>query len=50
MKDELFATLSSMKNGKYPWVDKIPCEFYKVMWNTIGDDLGPYLNMFKGVH
>lgn len=36
-KDELFATLCSMKNGKSPGMDGLPCEFYKAMWDNVGD-------------
>ena len=31
MKEEFFATLSSMQNGKSPGIDGFPCEFYKEM-------------------
>jgi hypothetical protein len=27
-----------MKNGKYLGKDGLPCEFYKGMWDMIGDD------------
>jgi hypothetical protein len=37
-KDEHFAHFCSMKNGKSLGIDGFPCEFYKVMWDTIGDD------------
>lgn len=37
-KDELFAALCSMQNGKSPGMDGLPCEFYKAMWDTVGDD------------
>lgn len=37
-KEELFATLSFMWNGKSPRLDIFPCEFYKGMWETVGDD------------
>ena len=36
-KEELFAALSYMWNDKSPGVDDMPCEFYKIMWGTIGD-------------
>lgn len=31
MKDEIFVALSSMKNGKSPRVDGVPCELYKLI-------------------
>ena len=31
MKEELFAALCSMQNGKSPGIDGLPCEFYKAM-------------------
>ena len=31
MKEEFFAALSSMQNGKSPGIDGLPCEFYKAM-------------------
>ena len=37
-EEELFAALSSVNNGKSHGLDGIPCEFYKVIWDTIGDD------------
>lgn len=37
-KEELFAASSSMQNGKSRGMDGLPCEFYKVMWDTTGDD------------
>jgi hypothetical protein len=36
-KEEVFVALSSMKNGKSPGMDCLPCEFYKATWDTIGD-------------
>jgi hypothetical protein len=38
-KEKLFAMLSSVKNGKSPDIDGLPCEFFKVMWYLFGDDL-----------
>lgn len=37
-KDELYATLSSMQNGKSPGLYGLPCEFYKSLWDAIGED------------
>jgi len=37
-KDELFEALNSMQNGKSLGMDGLPCEFYKTMWDAIGDD------------
>ena len=28
----------SMKNGKSPRLDGIPCEFYNLVWECIGED------------
>jgi hypothetical protein len=38
MKDEFFVALSSMQNGKSSGIDGLPCEFYKEMWDIVGDD------------
>lgn len=38
LKEELFGTLTLMKNGKALGMDGLPCEFSKAMWNIIGDD------------
>jgi hypothetical protein len=38
-KDELFYSLTSMKNDKFPNVDCFPCGFFKEMWGIVGDDL-----------
>jgi hypothetical protein len=37
-KEELFATLNSMQNGKSPSFDKLPCEFCKAMWDIVEED------------
>lgn len=37
-KEELFKALNSMQNGKASGIDGLPCEFYKAMWDSIGDD------------
>jgi hypothetical protein len=39
MKDELFVAIYSMRNGKSLGIDGFPCEFYKTMWDMVGDDL-----------
>jgi hypothetical protein len=36
--DEIFVALCSVKNGKSPRIDGFPCEFYKAMWDIVGDD------------
>lgn len=38
-KDKLLATLNLMKNSKSLRTNDLPCEFFKSMWDTIGDDL-----------
>jgi len=37
-KEVLFDTHTSMQNGKPSSMDGLHCEFYKAMWDTIGDD------------
>lgn len=37
-RDELYATLLSMQNGKFLRLDGLLGEFYKSLWNSIGDD------------
>ena len=36
-KEELFDSLLSMQNGESPGINGLPCEFYKAMWDTVGD-------------
>jgi hypothetical protein len=33
-----FFALNSMKNDKSMCIDGLPCEFFKAMWDTIGDE------------
>jgi hypothetical protein len=37
-KEEFFVALSSMKNGMSSRLDGLLCEFYKAMWDMIGND------------
>jgi hypothetical protein len=39
LKEEPFAALNSIHNGKSPGLDGLPSKFYKVMWDIVGDDL-----------
>jgi hypothetical protein len=38
-REELYVALSSMHNSKSSVLDGLPCEFFKAMRDTIGDDL-----------
>ena len=35
---DFFNALTLMKNGKSSGIDGLPCEFYKTMWSTMGDE------------
>lgn len=43
-KEELYASLQSLKNGKAPGIDGLPVDFYKAYWDFLGDDLLEVLN------
>jgi hypothetical protein len=36
-KQEVFASLKKLPNGKAPGIDGLPVEFYKLFWPKIGD-------------
>lgn len=38
LREVLYAALTSMQNGKSPGMDGVPCELFKAMWYTIGDE------------
>ena len=38
LSEELHVALVSMQDGMSLGMDGLPCEFYKVMWDTFGDD------------
>ena len=38
IKEELFVALSSMLIGESSSINGLPCEFYKVIWDTVRDD------------
>lgn len=37
-REEIYATLTSMQNGKLLGMNGLPCKFYMAMWYTIGHD------------
>lgn len=38
-KEEVLKALKEMSNNKSPGLDGLPSEFYKIMWNELGNDL-----------
>ena len=38
-KEYFFNVLNLMKNDRSPGIDGLPCEFYKTMWDIVGDDV-----------
>jgi hypothetical protein len=37
-KNELFVTLNSIQNGMSPKINGLSCQFFKAMWDMVGDD------------